>query len=107
MPDYSATFLKAVNRVLADEGGYVLNSSDPGGETNWGISKRSYPALNIKTLSRDDAIAIYFRDWWQAQRYAALTDMVGAKVFDISVLTGRKEAVVVFQRALQIGRAHV
>ena len=37
---YDSIFIEAVARVLADEGGYVNNPSDPGGETNFGISKR-------------------------------------------------------------------
>jgi lysozyme family protein len=61
---YPSEFLTAVERVLADEGGYVCNPSDPGGETNFGITKRSYPDLDIKGLTREDAIAIYWRDWW-------------------------------------------
>ena len=32
--------------------------SDPGGETNWGISKREYPDLDIKNLTRDEAKAV-------------------------------------------------
>jgi len=37
-------FLKAVEMVLAHEGGYVNDPNDPGGETKYGISKRSYPS---------------------------------------------------------------
>ena len=44
------------------EGGYVNHPDDKGGETNFGISKRSYPTLNIRTLTRDDAMQINHRD---------------------------------------------
>lgn len=53
------------DRVLAHEGGYVNDPRDAGGETQWGISKRSYPKLNIQALTRPDAVAIYRRDFWQ------------------------------------------
>lgn len=44
MPDF---FSIAIDRVLGLEDGYVNNPADPGGETKWGISKRSYPQLDI------------------------------------------------------------
>jgi lysozyme family protein len=50
--------------IIGHEGGYVDHPSDPGGETNWGISKRSYPTLDIKNLTREQALEIYRRDYW-------------------------------------------
>jgi len=57
-------FQMAIDFVLPREGGYVNDPSDLGGETNFGISKRKYPTLNIKDLTMVDAIAIYRRDYW-------------------------------------------
>jgi lysozyme family protein len=54
----------AVNEVLGEEGGYVNNVSDPGGETQWGISKRAFPDVDIKNLTRDDAKALYEAHYW-------------------------------------------
>lgn len=48
------------------DGGYTNDPHDPGGETRWGISKRSYPGLDIRALSREQAEEIYFRDYWSA-----------------------------------------
>jgi len=56
---------RSIDFVLAQEGGYNNNPADPGGETNWGISKRAYPNENIKTLTRERAVAIYFQDYWK------------------------------------------
>lgn len=50
-------FRDLIDRVLSHEGGYVNHPADPGGETKFGIAKRSYPALNIASLTREDAIA--------------------------------------------------
>lgn len=50
--------------ILAEEGGYVNNPADPGGETKYGISKRAYPNLNIAALTVEDAKSIYRRDYW-------------------------------------------
>ena len=55
---YDEKFLKAVEMVLAHEGGYSCDPQDPGGETKFGISKKSYPNLDIEHLSRDEAIEI-------------------------------------------------
>ena len=82
-------FNKAVEMLLSHEGGYVTDINDPGGETNFGISKKSYPDLDIQNLSRDEAIEIYHRDWWERYRYCELTnETIAAKVFDFSVNMG-------------------
>jgi lysozyme family protein len=57
-------FDQAFTRLLGHEGGYVNNPADPGGETNWGISKRSYPQVDIKALTQQQAKWIYQRDFW-------------------------------------------
>ena len=38
--------------VLEHEGGYVNDPKDPGGETNFGIAKRSHPDVDIKNLQK-------------------------------------------------------
>ena len=35
--------------ILQTEGGYVNDPADPGGETKYGISKKAYPTVDIKT----------------------------------------------------------
>lgn len=57
-------FDKVIVRVLEHEQGYVNHPNDPGRETKYGISKRSYPALDIKNLTKEQAIEIYRRDFW-------------------------------------------
>ena len=58
------TFPRAIAFVLSHEGGYVNRASDPGGETNFGISKRSFPNLDIKNLTREQACAIFKEKYW-------------------------------------------
>ena len=60
-----SAFDYALDFVLREEGGYTNNPNDPGGETNYGICKRNYPNLDIKGLTRAQAIAIYRRDYWR------------------------------------------
>jgi lysozyme family protein len=57
-------FAKIINFVLQEEGGYVNHPSDPGGETNYGISKRSHPEVDIKNLTKVGAIDIYRKEYW-------------------------------------------
>ena len=57
-------FQEAIKFVLKWEAGYVNNPTDPGGETNFGISKRKYPAVDIKNLTVAGAMEIYKRDYW-------------------------------------------
>lgn len=50
--------------ILKWEGGYVNDPNDPGGETKYGISKASYPHLDISSLTENDAEQIYYTDYW-------------------------------------------
>lgn len=97
----SEAFLKSVGFVLAKEieGGYVNDPRDPGGETNFGISKRSYPGVNIATLTREDAVAIYHRDYWQASQCDKLPALIAVAVFDAAVNQGVGAALRLLQKA--------
>ena len=98
---YSPEFLSAVERILADEGGYSSNPSDPGGATKFGISARSNPGVNIATLTRDQAVNIYWREWWLRFGFAQLPDAIGAKTFDLAVNIGAAHAIECLRRALR------
>ncbi len=100
-PIYPVEFLAAVARVLKDEGGFVDNAADPGGATKFGISQRSYPNLDIRNLTRDGAIEIYFRDWWEKFRFGELPTGIASKTFDLAVNMGASGAVRCLQRALR------
>lgn len=92
-------FTTAIERVLGHEGGYVNDPDDPGGETKWGISKRSYPDLNIASLTRQQAIALYNLDFWIPARIAALPDSVAYQALDFAVNSGIQPAIMALQRA--------
>ena len=98
----STAFLTAINRVLGIEGGYVANAADPGGVTNWGISQRSYPNLDIASLTRDDAIAIYERDFWSKIDGDALPPGIGYQCLDFAVNSGVGTALRALQRAVGV-----
>jgi len=65
MDKYRETIINRVwERLLLVECGYVNDPNDPGGETKFGISKRSYPHLDIKNLTEDDAKKIFIEDFF-------------------------------------------
>jgi lysozyme family protein len=97
---YPALFIRAVLRVLGNEGGYVDLAADPGGATAFGISHRDYPNLDLRNLTRDGAIAIYFRDFWETRRYGDLPERIAVKLFDLSINMGPSNATRCLQRAL-------
>jgi len=84
-------FPTIVNFILSQEGGYVCDPNDPGGETNWGICKRDHQDLDIKNLSKDEAIAIYAKNYWDPQ-WEQLGFGLAACMFDTSVNMGKKTA---------------
>lgn len=102
-------FLQAIEVVLSHEGGYVNDPADPGGETKFGICKRSYPYLDIRNLTREQAIEIYRRDWWERYGYERIKELdVATKVFDLAVNMGASSAHRCLQRALHAcGQRHV
>ena len=94
-------FMQAVEVVLQHEGGYVNDPNDLGGETNFGISKRSYPDVDIKNLTREQAIAIYHSDWWVRYGYDKIDNSdVATKTFDLAINMGAVPAHRILQRAI-------
>jgi lysozyme family protein len=89
-------------RLIGNEGGYVFNKDDPGGETNWGISKRSYPNVDIKNLTREGAKAIYYRDFWQAAQMDQLDPAIAYQCFDAAVNHGISRAKKLLQQAVNV-----
>lgn len=81
-------FQACLDHVLRHEGGYVDHPRDPGGETNFGISKRSYPNENIKGMTKKRAGEIYRRDYWNAVRGDDLPYGLDLVAFDAAVNSG-------------------
>ena len=96
------TFDTMFDRLIGHEGGYSNDPKDPGGETNWGISKRSYPNVDIKKLTREGAKAIYLRDFWNRISADSLNDGVAYQLFDFAVNSGIETAVRYFQRVVGV-----
>jgi lysozyme family protein len=88
-----ADFDTSVEKTLKFEGGYVNDPNDAGGETNFGISKRYHPNVDIKSLTKDDAEAIYQDEYWDAIDGDSIPSQAAAdSVFDMAVNAGVKRA---------------
>lgn len=81
-------FKTAIAHILHFEGGYVNDPKDLGGETKYGISKRSYPHLDIKNLTRQEAEIIYKLHYWDVIKGNELPEKVRLMVFDCAVNQG-------------------
>lgn len=105
---YSDKFNKAFEYVMYFEGGYVNDPHDLGGETKYGISKRSYPHLDIKHLTREQAKKIYYCDFWVKGKFEQMTDEnIAIKCFDLSVNMGLNTGARILQRALRATNQNV
>lgn len=93
-------FDAAFERLIGHEGGYVNHPNDPGGETKFGISKRSYPGEDIAGLTLERAKAIYARDFWGPAGCDALPLALKFDVFDMAVNSGVRAAVKMLQGAV-------
>ena len=84
--------------ILKHEGGYSNDSRDLGGETKYGICKRSYPGLNIKELTIQDASAIYYNDYWLKLKIDNIkNEELKLHLFDMAVNAGIKTAIKLLQ----------
>lgn len=72
-------------------------NSGRGDET--GIAKRSYPGVDIRNLTRAQAVDIYRRDFWQRVRGDELPREVAFQALDAAVNHGIGNAVRWMQRA--------
>lgn len=93
-------FDDAFERTVGHEGGYVNDPRDPGGETIYGISRRSHPqawAMGRPTL--DQAKNIYREQYWEPLRCDELPLPLDEFLFDFAVNSGVKTAILALQSA--------
>ena len=94
------SFETAIAFVLNEEGGYTNDPKDPGGETNFGISKRSHPQVDIKNLTIEEAKSIYRYLYWDTCRCESLPPKLALAVFDSAVNQGAGTAIKMLQAAV-------
>jgi len=109
---YPLPFYKAMVFIIAREGGYTNNPNDPGGETKYGISKRTFPKEDIKNLTIARAVELYYEHFYQPlyRRCFSLLEKAGITpkqryafelvVLDSAINHGRRAAFRFTQRAI-------
>lgn len=104
-------FERALAKVLLSEGGYVNHPSDPGGETNKGITKRVYdayrerigkPVQSVRDISQAEIAAIYKASYWDLAKCDQLPAGISYVVFDGNVNSGVSQSIKWLQRALGV-----
>lgn len=107
-------FDTAFERLIGHEGGFSDDPKDPGNwtggrpgagkllGTKYGIAANTYPDLDIKSLTLDQAKAIYRRDWWDKIHADQLPSAVAFQLWDFAVNAGITRAVISLQRAVGV-----
>lgn len=96
--EYTPVTALAIINTLSHEGGYVWDEHDAGGETNFGISKRANPEIDIKALTLHEASRIYFHKYWLPSGVYRLKNAVLACLFfDMCVNAGIPRATKLLQ----------
>ena len=99
----SLSFQQIFDRLIGHEGGYVNDSRDPGGETNWGVTKRTAQANgytgDMKTMTRQQAYEIYHRAFWVRYQCDQMPPAIAYQFFDAAVNHGFGNASRMLQRA--------
>ena len=92
---------------MEHEGGFVNHPNDPGGMTNWGVTKATYERFiwrdvteaEMRSLTQDDVRPIYRQIYWDKVRGDDLPAGVDWCVFDFAVNAGVSRAIKTLQAA--------
>ena len=98
-------FDKCLQLVLKHEGGYVNHPNDPGGMTNYGVTRKVYEKYlgkevtetDMKDMSLEHVGEIYKKKYWDKVRGDDLPSGLDWAVFDFAVNAGVSRAAKVLQ----------
>src|SRR5690554_3443373 len=82
------SFETEVEKILRREGGYVNHPADRGGETNFGISKKANPDVDVRNLTREQAVELYRSRYWDAAQVDSFPEHMRGAIFDAAVHHG-------------------
>ncbi len=94
-------FNKALRFTLKWEGGFVDHPSDKGGQTNQGITQktydefrksRGYAVQSVKNLTSEERDSCYYTNYWQSTEASHKPIKLGIACFDWAVNSGPKIA---------------
>ena len=89
---YPPSFAYACQKTLVREGVLTDHPSDRGGKTKYGITAAAaarHGIADVATISVEDAVKIYYTDYWQVAGCERLrSKYIAAELFDTAVLSG-------------------
>jgi hypothetical protein len=105
-------FDACVAATLAYEGGFSDNPADPGGATNFGITRRTMESFlgrpvsvdEMRTLSSGTAIEVYRANYWNHLRCGDLPRGVDLTLFDFAVNSGPATAAKALQALVGVAQ---
>jgi lysozyme family protein len=95
-------FDKAAAFTLLCEGPMSNDATDPGGLTKYGIAKSAHPDINIATLTKEQALDIYYVDYWLNCCCDLLPFAFAIAVFECAVNQGPRTAKVLLQTVIKV-----
>ena len=105
-------FDRAFTALIGNEGSYTSDPKDRGNWTSgkvgvgtlkgtkYGISAMTYPSVDIKNLTLDNAKKIYFNDFWLKAHCHELPNSIRFDVFDMAVNSGVGITIKTLQKAI-------
>ena len=105
---------RVFRRLIGHEGGYSNDKRDPGnwtsgrvgvGElkgTKFGLASNTYPTLDIKNITLEQAKKIYKTDWWDKLGGHGLHSAIVFQLWDFAINAGVSRAVKELQQAVGV-----
>ena len=98
-------FEKFIPIIFKNEGFLSNDKYDSGGLTKYGISQTSYPNLDIKNLTKEQAEQIYKKDYYDRIKADLIeNELLALHLFDMAVNAGVGRAIRMLQRVVD---AHI
>jgi lysozyme family protein len=102
----ASNFKECLDLVLQSEGGWVNHPSDPGGETNLGVTKRvweeyvGHAVESLKKLTKDDVAPLYELKYWRPCYCEVLPRGLDFVVFSMGVNAGPGRSIKLLQQSI-------
>ena len=99
-------FQDCLDLVLKSEGGWVNHPSDPGGETNLGVTKRvweeyvGHPVESLKKLTKEDVAPLYEQKYWRPCYGEVLPRGLDFVVFSMGINAGTGRSIKLLQQSI-------
>ena len=104
----TGNFKACLDLVLKSEGGWVNNSQDPGGETNFGVTKRvweeyvGHPLENLKKLTKEEVAPLYELKYWRPCYGEILPRGLDYLCFSFVINSGCVRSIKVLQKSIGV-----